>query len=120
MYGNPMMTTPIVVMRDEAEGACATGRSGRRRPSRRTGCASPAHAARPSAAAAARATAIVLVPADSRNTPPAPNHASPTSTPASAGATTRIASCAVWLSMTAGPICSGSTSSAMNAIRAGR
>ena len=42
------------------------------------------------------------------------------STPASAGAITRIASCAVWLSITAGPIWSGSTTSAMNAMRAGR
>ena len=37
-----------------------------------------------------------------------------------AGAMTRIASWVVWLSMTAGPIWSGSTSSTMNAMRAGR
>ncbi len=64
--------------------------------------------------------ASVLVPAASRNTPPTPNHDNPISTPASAGAMTRIASCAVWLSTTASPIWSCSTTSAMSAIRAGR
>ncbi len=56
----------------------------------------------------------------SRNTPPTPNQLTPIRTPASAGAITRIASCAVWLTTTATPIWSGATSSAMNAMRAGR
>jgi hypothetical protein len=64
--------------------------------------------------------ASVLVAAAMRKTPPTPNHVSPINTPANAGATTRIASCTVWLSVTAGWIISGSTTSAMKAIRAGR
>ncbi len=40
--------------------------------------------------------------------------------PALAGVLIRIASCVVWLSMTAGPIAAGSSTSAMNAMRAGR
>ncbi len=60
------------------------------------------------------------VAAPTMNRPPTPNHDKPMRTPARAGATTRIASWVVWLSMTAGPICSGSTTSTMNAIRAGR
>ena len=56
----------------------------------------------------------------SRNTPPEPNHSTPTSTPASAGPMTRIPSCEVWLRVIASWICSASTSSVMNAMRAGR
>lgn len=42
------------------------------------------------------------------------------STPAKAGANTRMASCVVWLSTIAAPMSSGSTTSAMNAMRVGR
>ena len=114
-----MTTTPMVVM--------ATRESSRR--DRTYPIASTISAAgdrvettrgAPGGNPATNSAEIALDTPASRNTPPTPNQLTPMRTPASAGAITRIASCAVWLTTTATPICSGATSSAMKAIRAGR
>ena len=114
-----MTTTPIVV-------SATSPRPGRARTYRSASTISAigdrveTDCGNPGGSRSSMPQANALVAADRRNTPPTPNHDRPISAPARAGAITRIASCVVWLSVTAGPMASGSTTSAMNAMRAGR
>ena len=77
-------------------------------------------AGQPVGSLATNRAATALATPLATKTPPTPNHATPMSTPARAGANTRIASCDIWARTTAFWRSDGGTTSEISEIRAGR